>query len=56
MKITLNLKALEAQPRKFVSFLHEADQGPTEFSGKARQGTKKGSNANYKDPILLSKI
>ena len=34
MKIALNLKALKAQPRKFVSFLHEEDQGPTEFSGK----------------------
>tara|TARA_B110000003_G_C16153667_1_gene340718 strand:- start:34 stop:327 length:294 start_codon:yes stop_codon:yes gene_type:complete len=37
MKIALNLKALEAQPRKFVSFLREKDQGPTDFSGKARQ-------------------
>lgn len=37
MKITLNLKALEDQPRKYVSFLKEEDQGPTEFSGKARQ-------------------
>ncbi|CAA6677375.1 MULTISPECIES: DEAD/DEAH box helicase [unclassified Lentimonas] len=37
MKIALYLKALETQPRKFVSFLHEEDQGPTEFSGKARQ-------------------
>ena len=37
MKIALNLKALEAQPRKFVSLLRDEDQGPTEFSGKARQ-------------------
>jgi len=37
MKIVLNLKALEAQPRKFVSFLHDEDQGPTDFSGRARQ-------------------
>lgn len=37
MKIALNLKALEAQPRKFVSFFREKDQGPTDFSGKARQ-------------------
>lgn len=37
MKIALNLKALEEQPRKFVSLLSDEYQGPTEFSGKARQ-------------------
>ena len=37
MKIALNLKALEAQPRKFVSLLSEDDPGPTEFTGEARR-------------------
>lgn len=37
MKIALNFKALENQPRKFVSLLKEENQGPTEFTGKARQ-------------------
>lgn len=37
MKIALKLKALEDQPRKFVSLLSDQNNGATEFSGKARK-------------------